>query len=200
MVEAIDERVVDGSRPPWAVTRARCVARSTAGRSWSTISSSSPARRRGHRGRADQARSPGRSRPLGSRCGGVQARAGSLARGRSGHAGRPAMLTSRRPRPAEPPRNAIQSHPGRRHRTIDARRRPGLLEFSAVEDTGGGIDPEALDSVFEPFFRADEARSGGGSGLGLALAKRIVEALGGRITAASTPDIGSRFAVELPIH
>jgi signal transduction histidine kinase len=54
--------------------------------------------------------------------------------------------------------------------------------------------------VFEPFFRADPARSGPGAGLGLALAKRIVEALGGRISAESRPErAGSRFQVELPL-
>ena len=53
--------------------------------------------------------------------------------------------------------------------------------------------------MFEPFFRADAARSGPGAGLGLALAKRIVEALGGRIEAASEPTRGSRFAVSIPV-
>ena len=52
--------------------------------------------------------------------------------------------------------------------------------------------------MFEPFWRGDEARSTRGSGLGLALAQRIVEALGGRIEATSTPEVGSRFVVVLP--
>jgi signal transduction histidine kinase len=52
--------------------------------------------------------------------------------------------------------------------------------------------------VFEPFYRGDRARSGTGAGLGLALARRIVEALGGRITVESSPAIGSRFLIELP--
>jgi signal transduction histidine kinase len=69
----------------------------------------------------------------------------------------------------------------------------------AVEDDGDGIDPEDLPHVFEPFFRADPARSGPGSGLGLALAKRIVEALGGRISADRATGTGARFAVELPL-
>jgi signal transduction histidine kinase len=69
----------------------------------------------------------------------------------------------------------------------------------AVEDTGEGIAEADLPRVFEPFFRADQARSGGGSGLGLALAQRIVQAMGGSIAAERRPaDSGARFAVELP--
>jgi signal transduction histidine kinase len=58
---------------------------------------------------------------------------------------------------------------------MEARRRPAGLEL-VVEDTGEGIAPEALEEVFEPFWRGDAARPGDRSGLGLALA-RIVEAL-----------------------
>jgi two-component system, OmpR family, sensor histidine kinase SaeS len=68
----------------------------------------------------------------------------------------------------------------------------------AVEDTGEGIAAADLERVFEPFFRADPARSGTGAGLGLALAQRIVTAMGGSIEAESRLDVGSRFAVELP--
>jgi two-component system, OmpR family, sensor histidine kinase SaeS len=69
----------------------------------------------------------------------------------------------------------------------------------AVEDTGPGIDEADLRSVFEPFFRGDPARSGQGAGLGLALAKRIVEALGGSIQAANREPSGARFEVVVPI-
>lgn len=68
----------------------------------------------------------------------------------------------------------------------------------AVEDTGEGITEADLPRVFEPFFRADPARSGAGAGLGLALAERIVQAMGGSIVLESRPAIGTRFAVELP--
>jgi signal transduction histidine kinase len=68
-----------------------------------------------------------------------------------------------------------------------------------VADQGEGIPTQALDKVFEPFWRADATRSTQGAGLGLAIAKRIVESLGGRIGVESEPDSGTRFAVELPI-
>lgn len=93
--------------------------------------------------------------------------------------------------------NAIRHTPADGTIRLDARRVPPGLELS-VEDTGEGIGCENIERIFEPFFRADPARSGGGAGLGLALAKRIVEALGGRIEAQSQPERGSRFAVFLP--
>ena len=68
----------------------------------------------------------------------------------------------------------------------------------AVEDTGEGIADVDLPRVFEPFFRADPARQGPGAGLGLALAQRIVQAMGGSIAAENRPGSGARFAVELP--
>ena len=67
-----------------------------------------------------------------------------------------------------------------------------------VADTGPGMAADQLERVFEPFWRGDEARTTKGSGLGLALAKRIVEALGGRIEASSTPQLGSCFEVSVP--
>ncbi len=67
-----------------------------------------------------------------------------------------------------------------------------------VDDEGEGIPPEALEKVFEPFWRGDASRSTGGSGLGLTLVKRIVEGLGGEIHAGSAPMGGARFAVSLP--
>jgi signal transduction histidine kinase len=94
--------------------------------------------------------------------------------------------------------NAIRHTPTDGTVRIEARRGPRELEV-AVEDSGEGIDPRDLERVFEPFFRADRARSGDGAGLGLALARRIVEALGGRIRVQSRPAVGSRFEVQLPL-
>lgn len=68
-----------------------------------------------------------------------------------------------------------------------------------VRDTGAGITADALPHVFERFYRADPSRQqDGSSGLGLAIAKGIVEAHGGSITVASAPGRGTTFTISLP--
>ncbi|MEO8127563.1 MAG: ATP-binding protein [Bryobacteraceae bacterium] len=68
----------------------------------------------------------------------------------------------------------------------------------AVKDTGQGIQPENLPYIFERFFRADQARTGGsGAGLGLSIAQTIAKAHGTSIIANSTPGAGSRFELLL---
>jgi two-component system sensor histidine kinase BaeS len=69
-----------------------------------------------------------------------------------------------------------------------------------VADTGEGIAAADLPHVFDRFWRADKARgrATGGSGLGLSIVRKLVEAHGGGITAASTPGAGSTFTVRLP--
>jgi signal transduction histidine kinase len=94
--------------------------------------------------------------------------------------------------------NAIRHTPPDGTVTIEARRSGEALEL-VVADTGEGIPSQHLDRIFEPFFKGDEARSSSGSGLGLALAKRIVEAMGGRIEVESEPARGARFAVVVPV-
>ena len=83
---------------------------------------------------------------------------------------------------------------------VDVARRDGSAVM-AVTDTGIGIPPEALDHVFERFYRADDARTrdSGGAGLGLAIAQKLVDDHGGRISAESTPGQGSTFTVTLPL-
>ena len=77
------------------------------------------------------------------------------------------------------------------HVDVDVARRDGSAVM-AVTDTGIGIPPEALAHVFERFYRADEARTrdSGGAGLGLAIAQKLVDEHGGRISAESTPGNG----------
>jgi signal transduction histidine kinase len=71
----------------------------------------------------------------------------------------------------------------------------------SVSDTGEGIPAEDLPHIFERFYRVDKsrARATGGSGLGLTIAKRLVEAHGGTITVQSELAKGSRFSFTLPI-
>jgi signal transduction histidine kinase len=71
----------------------------------------------------------------------------------------------------------------------------------SVSDTGEGIPAKDLPYIFERFYRVDKsrARATGGSGLGLTIAKRLVEAHGGKITVQSKLGKGSRFAFTLPI-
>jgi two-component system, OmpR family, sensor histidine kinase BaeS len=69
-----------------------------------------------------------------------------------------------------------------------------------VADNGQGIGPEDLPHIFEHFYRTDEARarSRGGTGMGLAIVKSLVEAHGGQVSVASAPGAGSTFTVTLP--
>ncbi len=68
-----------------------------------------------------------------------------------------------------------------------------------VADTGIGILPDDLPKIFDRFYRAENARSQPGAGLGLAIAQRIVEQHGGKIQVESKPGQGSRFTVSLPL-
>ena len=71
----------------------------------------------------------------------------------------------------------------------------------SVEDAGCGISDTDLPHIFEPFYRADSARARetGGTGLGLAIVDQIVRVHGGLIDVRSTPGVGSRFIVSLPL-
>lgn len=63
----------------------------------------------------------------------------------------------------------------------------------SVRDDGPGIDPEDVHRIFERFYKADRTRSEGGAGLGLAIARHIVEGHGGRIGVESEPGQGAAF-------
>jgi len=68
-----------------------------------------------------------------------------------------------------------------------------------ISDTGIGISKNDLPHVFERFYKGDRARSGGGTGMGLAIAKHVVEAHGGSIWVQSEEGRGSTFSFSLPI-
>ena len=68
----------------------------------------------------------------------------------------------------------------------------------AVGDTGAGISPEDLRSIFEPFYTTKGR--GKGTGLGLAICRELTRALGGSIEVESVPGMGSTFTVRLPLH
>lgn len=71
----------------------------------------------------------------------------------------------------------------------------------AVRDSGCGIDPQRLESIFLPFVQDDQGhqRPDTGTGLGLSIAKTLAEAMGGRIVAESQPGQGSVFRASLPL-
>lgn len=89
--------------------------------------------------------------------------------------------------------NAAQALEGPGAIRIEAEERSGALSI-AVSDTGPGIPPELVGSVFHPFFTTKSR----GSGLGLAIAKKNVEAHGGTIRVAAGAGPGARFVIELP--
>ena len=75
----------------------------------------------------------------------------------------------------------------------------GVARFS-VEDTGIGMHPEGMERLFQPFIQLDSSlnRQHEGTGLGLALVRRLAELHGGSVTVASEPGKGSRFTIALP--
>lgn len=92
------------------------------------------------------------------------------------------------------------SEPPRRV-TVSGERR-GETVVLTVQDSGGGIPPDVLGRLFEPFFTTKPL--GRGTGLGLAICDRIIQSMGGRITAetveAGTLDAGARFSIEVPLR
>ncbi|MGH2471957.1 MAG: ATP-binding protein [Candidatus Limnocylindria bacterium] len=94
--------------------------------------------------------------------------------------------------------NAVKHTPGGGEIRLSAARDGKFVVFT-VRDTGDGIPASDVDRIFERFFKSDRSRADGGSGLGLSIAKHIVEAHGGVIRAASAgPGRGATFTFTLP--
>ncbi|OGO19044.1 MAG: hypothetical protein A2Z15_06935 [Chloroflexi bacterium RBG_16_50_11] len=96
--------------------------------------------------------------------------------------------------------NAI-AHSGKGGTINVIARAQGNLVSISVSDTGEGVPPEDLPMIFERFYRVDKsrARTTGGSGLGLTIARRLVEAHGGTIEVKSRLGQGSTFTFTIPI-
>jgi signal transduction histidine kinase len=97
--------------------------------------------------------------------------------------------------------NAV-AHTGKDGKINVTAREHDNMVYVSVSDSGEGIPPEDLPMIFERFYRVDKsrARATGGSGLGLTIAKRLVEAHGGIIKAESKAGQGSTFTFSLPIN
>jgi len=93
--------------------------------------------------------------------------------------------------------NAIKFTPTGGSITLSVQQSNGTVSLQ-VRDTGRGIAPEHLPHVFERFYKGDQPRNEGGAGLGLAIARHIVQAHGGIITVESYPGLGALFTVSLP--
>ena len=97
--------------------------------------------------------------------------------------------------------NALRYTPAGGEIVLSAGHHADTLELR-VRDSGAGIPPEELPHIFDRFYRGEKSRyqQNGESGLGLAIAKSIVEAHGGTIEAESTLDVGTTFIIRLPTH
>jgi signal transduction histidine kinase len=95
--------------------------------------------------------------------------------------------------------NAIKYTPRQGTVSVRIEQSPEVVRL-IVADTGIGILPEHLESIFERFFRISTDRGERGTGLGLSIARSICQAHGGTLTVRSVPGQGSQFCVELPLE
>jgi nitrogen fixation/metabolism regulation signal transduction histidine kinase len=90
--------------------------------------------------------------------------------------------------------NALHAMPGQGRLTIRAALRPSVIVIDLI-DTGVGMDPDALARMFEPYFSTKAT----GTGLGLTIAKRNIELIGGTISLSSTKGVGTTVSMTVPI-
>lgn len=96
--------------------------------------------------------------------------------------------------------NALRHTPPGGQVILSAEARPASV-LLRVQDTGTGIEPEDLPHIFQRFYRGDKYRpQNGESGLGLAIARSIIEMHGGEITVESVPGAGATFSIGLPVN
>ena len=92
--------------------------------------------------------------------------------------------------------NAVQAMDGAGDLRVECKNADGFAVIK-ISDTGGSIAPENLDKIFDPFFTTKDI--GQGTGLGLAVSRRIVEEHGGLIDAANNPQKGASLTIYLPL-
>lgn len=92
--------------------------------------------------------------------------------------------------------NAIDAMPGGGTLTVHLTQPTSDLVEVSIADTGIGIEPDALDQIFEPFYTTKER--GKGTGLGLLVSQRIIHDHGGKISAESESGVGTRMSIMLP--
>jgi signal transduction histidine kinase len=95
--------------------------------------------------------------------------------------------------------NAVKFTPSGGKVTLAARATEEQVVI-AVHDTGIGVGADELDKIFEEFYQVGASRTQEGTGLGLALTKRLVELHDGQLTVVSEPGVGSTFTVTMPRH
>ncbi len=97
--------------------------------------------------------------------------------------------------------NAINYSPENTKVSVTTKVDNGIVEI-AVTDQGIGIPESELERIFERFYRVDPARSRetGGTGLGLSIVKHVATKHGGEVNVWSSPNVGSTFAMRLPIY
>ena len=94
--------------------------------------------------------------------------------------------------------NAAQYSAADSEITVEARARPEGLRIT-VTDRGPGLDPGELDHLFERFYRGRKARQlASGTGMGLAITRGLLAALGGSVWAENAPDAGAQFTIAVP--